>query len=120
MSAFFVDVILFEVLSHLLTHLLTCPLTPFGMCLPSQTCIKLYTQPSVWWFVDVPFSAIHVVSLCLCAGALYEQFDKFWIAKEPENVMAFNAVREDYKQALQESLRTAYTCHLPAEQIIRK
>ncbi|XP_065187223.1 ELMO domain-containing protein 2-like isoform X1 [Sycon ciliatum] len=47
---------------------------------------------------------------------LFEQFDRFWIAREPENVMAFNAVRSDYKLALERSLRTRFAWQLSEEE----
>ena len=60
------------------------------------------------------------IALCVHAGLLFEQFDKFWIAKEPESVMAFNVVREEFKQSLQAMLRTSCSLSLPVEQLTRR
>ena len=35
---------------------------------------------------------------------LLDKFDKFWISKDPENVMAFNAIRTEFASQLQQEL----------------
>lgn len=35
---------------------------------------------------------------------LLDKFDKFWISKEPENLMAFNAIRAEFASQLQQEL----------------
>lgn len=45
-------------------------------------------------------------SVSLQTGYLLSEFDKFWISKDPENVMAFNAVRTEFaSQLLQELIK---------------
>ena len=37
-------------------------------------------------------------------GYLLDKFDKFWISKDPENLMAFNAIRTEFASQLQQEL----------------
>lgn len=52
------------------------------------------------------YVSIHVhVLLSLTTGYLLVEFDKFWIAKEPENVMAFPQLKAEFVDQLSWKLR---------------
>ena len=50
-------------------------------------------------------SVVRITLLCCIAGYLLYEFDKFWFAEKPRDIMEFNRVKEKYRKKIVHSMK---------------
>ena len=64
---------------------------------------------------------IWIVTCCLFyPGYLFFEFDKFWMKSEPENVMAFGRILDEFRRTIESILKYASTAHLILESVAKE